>query len=363
MTLNTPLIYAINAFDPSYSHTFEFSYSGNQAVANRAVIVDNETQTEVYNVKQEGLKLNHILAADTLEVGHSYLIQIQVYDANDNYSNLSDAVLFYCFTTPQFYFSNVNDGDTISAANFDLALTYAQSETETLNEYKYYVYDMTNELIYTSESFYTETDMTHTIYGLKNNYIYYVRAIGKTTHGMTVDTGMIQITVSYYNISSSVAFEAVNDSQTGCIILKTNITSVGYDLLNDNYTIENGMVDLTGNTLTYKAGTSGDFPLIIKAKHLPIGKFCWSTDGSITVSIECICDLYYAHLSVRDNDIKYDVFRQIIGGYLVNSTGNTITDSEHNYLMIVKEGYDNETLMALQIYRKNNRYDIDVSYV
>ena len=92
MTLNTPSIYAVDAFDPSYSHTFNFSYSGTQTTSNRAIIIDSETQEEVYNVKQDGLKLNHVLPANTLTAGKSYIIQIQVYDANDNYSNLSSGV-------------------------------------------------------------------------------------------------------------------------------------------------------------------------------------------------------------------------------------------------------------------------------
>lgn len=350
MTLNTPLLYSVNAFDPSNEHTFEFEYSGAQANSNRAVITDKDTQEVVYNVKQDGLKLNHVLPANTLLAGHSYLIQIQVYDANGNYSNLSEAILFYCFTTPQFYFSNINNGDTISTANIELALTYTQQETETLNEYKYYLYDMTRSLIYTSDSYYTESNMTHIIYGLKNDVVYYVRAMGKTAHGMDVDTGMIAITVKYLSVASNLAFEATNDSNSGCIVLKTNIITVDFEIENENYKIENGIVDLTGNTLTYLIGAEGDFYLPIIATKIPIGNFCWTTDKSILVSIKVIAEKYYAHLSIDYNNVRYNIFKLIDESYL----GYVGSD----YISTI-----DGLAIAFQVYRKNNIYDLEVTYV
>ena len=363
MTLNTPSIYAVDAFDPSYSHTFNFSYSGTQTTSNRAIIIDSESQEEVYNVKQDGLKLNHVLPANTLTAGKSYIIQIQVYDANDNYSNLSSGVLFYCYSTPQFYFSNVNDGDVISSANFELKLTYTQAENEPLNEYKYYLYDLTKELIYTSDSYYTEENLSHTIYGLKNDYIYYVRAVGRTSHNMSVDTGIIQINIKYSVYDSSVAFEAINDRKTGCIIFKTNIVSVGYETENDNYTIENGTVTLSGNTLTYETGVNGDFALIVKAKQLPIGEFLWTTNRSISVSICNICDNYYCRLLVNDNGVKYDILKPIGGATVTDSNGNVLSDNNNQYISVTDSSqYDTENMIVFEIYRINDMYQINASY-
>lgn len=363
MTLNTPLLFSVNAFDPSYSHTFEFAYSGIQAVANRAIITDNATQTEVYNRKQDGLRLNHVVPANILKAGKSYLIQIQVYDADGNFSNLSEAMLFYCFTTPQFYFSNVNNEDVISEANLTLKLNYSQEENELLNEYKYYIYDAMKELIYTSDSFFTDNDLSHTIYDLKNDNIYYVRAIGTTTHGINLDTGMLQIAIKYNTIPANISFEVINDNKKGCIVFKTNIVTVGYETLNDNYTIDNGLVKLFDNTLTYEVASEGDFCLIIKAKQLPIGKFCWTTDESISISIECIANKYYCHLCVNNGELRYDVFKTIVGAYIVDSSGNTLINSDKHYISIVDaENYDSDSMIVFQLYRKNNIYDITASY-
>jgi hypothetical protein len=351
MILETPILSPINAFDPVYEYTFEFSFASSlhpQVVSNRAIITDNDTQELIYDVKQDALALNHVLPANTLNPGHSYSIQIYVYDRDGNYS-ISNTSLFYCFTTPRFYFSNINDGDIVYSADLELKLTYEQDQTETLNEYKYYLYSMTKDLMYTSDSFYTENDMVHAIYGLKNSYIYYVRAMGKTVHGMNVDTGLIQITVKYINVPSNVAFEAVNDRDTGCIMLKIDIVAVDFVTENENYSIENSIVDLTGNTLTYMVGIDSDLYIMLKAKKLPLSAFCWSTNNSIVLSVKKNIDEYYIHLSVEENKPGYNIYKAIDKNYIAYADRNYIT---------IKD----DISMVVQIYRKNNIYDLEITY-
>lgn len=365
MTLSTPLLYSVDAFDPAYEHTFEFSYSGNQAVSNRAIITDNETQEQIYNVNQNGLKLAHVLPAGTLEVGHSYLIQIQVYDANGNMSDLSDAVLFYCFTTPQFYFENLSDGDKISSANLTLVLSYSQAENEPLNEYKYYFYDMTHELIYTSDSYYTEENMTHTIYGLKTDCVYYVQAIGQTTHGMHLDTGILELIVNYHKTTGNMALKVANDPSSSCVVIKSNIIDIKHTLDNENYTIENGIVNLNDNTLTYEIVVEDDFCTVIKAKQLPNGKFFWTTDGNISLSTICIANQYYARLVIQDGDMHYDILKSILESVrsVMDSDDNIVLDSIDNNIYIHNgDSYTTNYIIVISVYRKNNVYDLKISY-
>lgn len=354
MTLSTPQIYSVNAFDPSYSYSFNFSYSGTQAEANRAIIIDNETQTEVYNVKQDGLKLSHILPANTLQSGKSYLIQIQVYDANDNSSDLSDAVLFYCFKTPILRFLNLQGGDVITSANYELELAYTQPEGEVLNEYRYYLYDITKKLVYSSDSYYTDADMKHTIYGLKNETAYYVRAIGKTTHGMDADTGLVEIIIKYSNVVSNFGFEAINDKNTGCIILKTNIITVNFSIENENYTITNGTVDLKNNTLIYQVSIPSEFCMALKAIRLPMGTFCYSEFGNskMFLSVKYIANKYYCHLLVKQDDIEYNLYKLLPD-----------TAAIENGDVIVADKDGNKKTIAIEIYRENNLYDMNVIYM
>jgi hypothetical protein len=233
----------------------------------------------------------------------------------------------------------VNSGDTVSSANLELKLSYEQAEAETLNEYKYYLYDRTREVIYSSDSFYTENDMIHTIYGLENDCEYYVRAIGKTAHEMNIDTGMVKIIARYINYASNVAFKAENDSATGCVTLKIDIIAVDFEIENENYSIENGIVDLTDNTLTYMVNVENDFYMVLKAQPLPLGDFCWTTDKNIVLSIKNISDKHYAHLTVAGTGTGYNIFKTI----------------DENYL-------SNDKIIVFQIYRKNNIYDLQISY-
>lgn len=364
-TLNTPSVYSINAFDPNYSHTFEFYYTGTQIVSSEAIITDNETQTIVYNAIQEGYKFNHTIPAipDKLIVGKSYIIQIRVYDAHGNQSNLSNSVLFYCFSQPNLYFSNVNDGDSISMANLELKLSYEQSETEQLSEYRYYLYDSGKTQIYESSSYYTEENMNHTIYGLSNETTYYVRAIGVTQHGMNVDTSLVQINIEYNTAEANVVFKATNDSKTGCIILHSNILSVGYDIGDSKYIIENGELILDG-TLTYDVTVDGDFCLIVKARRLPLGRFLYTTDGTISLSILCISGKYYCNLRIKTESGWYDIFEEIIGVTLINDTSTQIVDSNINYITVANSSeYNFNNMILFEVYRKNNIYDLRASYL
>lgn len=361
--LETPSLYAVDAFDPAYPHTFEFYYTGDQIVSNRAVIYDNATQQQIYDKVQDGLKTNHILPADTLQSGHAYTLQIQVYDSQGNSSGLSERVLFYCYSAPALYFSNANHEDYVSSANYTLNLAYRQTEGEPLSEYQYLVYDSVRTQVYASPLYHTEEHMSHTVYGLENNSAYYVRAVGKTAHGMSVDTGYVKLNIKYHTVASNLSFEAVNDPATGCINLTTNILTVGYDTENDNYRIENGEVVLENNVLSYETGADGDFCLIVKARKLPVGRFLHTTDEAISLHIVNIADRYYCNLRVNTDSVTCNIFREITGATLVTAGDDQLVDSCKNYIVAADASqYNSETMIVFEIYRSNNIYDLRASY-
>lgn len=350
-TLNTPSIYSISAFDPAHEHIFEFYYTGNQIYSNRAIITDNTTQGIVYDETQDGLKASHTLPANTLESGKSYTIQIQVFDINGDSSEISTAMLFYCFTTSEFYFGNVKNGDLISGANYELELMYSQIDGEALNEYQYYVYDATRSPIYSSKSYYTSENLKHTIYGLQNNSIYYVRAIGNTTHGMQLDTDFIQISIKYNTVEPNISFIARNDATTGCIILSSNILTVPYEIKSNDYIIENGMVNLEDNMLTYELKVNGDFCIVLKAKKIPIDKFLFTDDGSISFSVVCIADTYYCNLKIQTTSECYNIFKELPNGVF-----------EDGYVSVDESIHSVTSLFVFEIFRANNIYDFTISY-
>ena len=64
-TLNTPLIHPIYAFDPQYNYSVSFTYTGNQTVRNRAVVLDNDTYQTVYDSEQDRMRLDHVFPGGT----------------------------------------------------------------------------------------------------------------------------------------------------------------------------------------------------------------------------------------------------------------------------------------------------------
>lgn len=272
--LNTPLLNAVSAFDPAHPYSFSFLYSGNQAVKSRLLITDNETLAVLLDHIQNGLRLAHDLPAGTLTPGRSYQAQIQVFDANGNSSALSQPVIFYCCSVPEFHFQNIQNSMTISAANLELELIYSQPEAEPLQQYQYYVYELDRSVMYYSEVYYGEENFTHTVYGLKNDTGYYVRAVGRTLHGMELDTGYIQINVQYFTSPANMVLTVMNNRTGGYLSYYTGIKTIGYTVGDENYTIADGAVTLSGNYLIYNEGFNikEDFTAVIKAGTLPVNR-------------------------------------------------------------------------------------------
>lgn len=363
MVLNTPKINGIGVFDANYPYTFSILYEGEQAVRNRAVIRDNTTYDIIYDKTQDGLRLNHIIEADTLENNKTYSIQIQVFDVQGNSSNLSDVVIFNCYTTPLFYFSNVNAGNTIASANLSTGITFSQGEGDSLKEYKYYLYDANRSQLYSSNSFYTLSDTAHTYYGLSNMTNYFIRAVGKTVYGFNVDTGYVQISVKYNCIPTNIAVQAQN--KDGRIILNANIVSTDYDLENDSYILENGELTLTDNIIKYHVKDLDDFSLIVKARNLPPEKpfiDIFSEQGHMSAMITAISGKYYCKLNTQNNSSRNIIYQPILGPLIGDTAGNAVSTTENELIRTVTNVYDKTALIVFEIQRSNHLYSLETYY-
>ena len=163
-----PIINKINPLDATKDNIISMSYVGNLPYSNRIVIYDATTLAVLYDntSTNTNYSIEHIIPANTLTNGKKYAIQGQVFDINGNASALSDKAYFYCLATPLFYFSNVNDGDIINTASIFATLVYQQSDFEDLNEYRYYLYDSTKNLLVESETFYGADNLNYAYRGL-----------------------------------------------------------------------------------------------------------------------------------------------------------------------------------------------------
>ena len=199
MALNKPQLYieASYAFDATYEREFKYLWASgnNQSVANTLIIRDNETNTIVYNTKQETLLLKHVLPANTLQNGKTYNVCIQVFDRDNNASELSDTLIFKCYTTPALSLNVINE-QVIKNSSYLFEINYNQIEGEELQYYFLELYDGNKQLLYnTGVKYNIESGITLTDF--IDNTSYYIKAYGQTINHMEIETDFILFHVEY----------------------------------------------------------------------------------------------------------------------------------------------------------------------
>lgn len=215
---------ATYAFDASDARTITFSYSGGQLQSNTLVIKNNETNSVVYSATQTTMLLKHTIPANTLSNGTLYNVSVKVTETNGNISDLSNTLLFYCYSTPTFKM-NITEGQIIANASYSTEITYEQAEGERLQSYYVVLYDTQQQELYRSAVRY-DTSLPVMISNLEDNKSYFIRAFGETLNHMQLDTGYISIAVKYITPSMYSYLVAENDSKNGVIVLTSNITSI-----------------------------------------------------------------------------------------------------------------------------------------
>lgn len=331
-----PVIRNIEPFDANVGTTISFVYSGNQPYMNRIVIFDALDMSRIHfgdlaYHDETTRQLKHTVPAGVLENGKQYAMTVQCFDNVGEPSAVSDKVFFWALSSPTFLFNNFES--EVKSSSISLEILYSQKENEDLSQIQFYLYDINKIQLSTSGIIYDSEKMRYTFSGLENTTIYYVRAIGQTSHGINVDTGYQQIFVKFENPNSYAMIYANEDSNgTGTVNYYTNI-SIIRPTRND-YVIEDGYLILNGDSITYNTGFEIDenFTLAIKHKfaygeilHL-VNKY----DMNITLSI------------VEDKD-KARYMLRVDNGYVCFSDSFDVIDDITVYLR-----------------RKNNIYDITV---
>lgn len=369
MTLSTPLIKKIPAFDPSQNYSVEFSYEGNQAVKNRAIIIDNETYQTVYDNEQERMRLDHVIVANTLEAGKTYQIRIKVYDNYGNESDFSSPVLFYCYTTPSFSFTNITDDMIYRTSVLPVTLNYSQSEGEAFNECQINLYTYDYVLSSSSAVLYDVSSLSHTFYGLQNESVYYIRATGRTTHDMPLDTGYIKVNIQYMMKYSNVIFRVLNLPEIGSISMSSNIIDIDYKLENEDYILKNGELVIYDNSLTYYDGFSApsEYSVYCKARKLiPNSRFIeLKTPGaskSVWLEINKIGALYYCILNAPYALGIYNIYKELPKAALVDEKGNLLVDTTDHVLTLVNLDYVDGYTTVFEIKFKNGYFGLQVYY-
>lgn len=150
-----------------------------------------------------------------------YYLKIKARNSKDETATeLSDAVLFYCHEKPTISFIDIDQDDTnrisYPAYSFDLKYSNIEDQGESLNRYKYLLYD-SNKNVLLEETYYGSVSKSFLVNGLDNEGTYYVRAVGETVNGYTLDTGFYEISVRFSAIVKSLSIKAENVPLEGVV--------------------------------------------------------------------------------------------------------------------------------------------------
>lgn len=270
MALTRPVLIQPPAFDATKEYTFTFTvYSGDQVVANRLVIRNNETNATVYDEKQETFRYEHIVNADELVNGTYYNAYLTTFNANGEESVASLTVQFWCYNDPVITFTNFPETGYVEAPSFNFEFTYTQAQNEPLNTYVVNLYNSSRELVSTSGNIYVQdgTPPYHANYlftGFEDQSDYFVEVAGSTVEGTVITTGLQEFQVRYSRPDLFSLVELMNNCDEGYITLRSRIVLIdGSSNPDPPIFIDNEEVDVTGDghyvEWTQGYSISGDF--------------------------------------------------------------------------------------------------------
>lgn len=353
--MNKPQLYINSsyAFDARYEHEFYYlwSFANNQSVANTLVIRDNETNTIVYNTKQETLLLKHVLPANTLQNGKTYNVCVQVFDRDNNASEFSNQLIFKCYTTPTFSLNVVSE-QVIRSSSYLFTVNYEQPEGEELQYYSLELYDGNKQFLYNTGARYNiEAGITLTDF--MDNESYYVKAYGQTINHMEIETDLILFHVEYikpemYSYMTVENREAYGDVQFTSFLVSIEGRGVNGDptfidgdyvdtitgnaiCFDENFSISAGKISVTGKGFILNQPF-----LIIKNSNYHTMTFTWKYG---TYEQENDIEKWYVELKCVD--------------------GKVITYHISNFILLP----DSEQLIDIQIKIVNSYIDITVKEV
>ena len=257
-----PILYNSDAWDASTEKTFRFLYDGNQSFSNILQIKNNVTGQIVYQESETTMQLKHTVPANTLQNGTLYNVRVAVIDIDNNVSEFSDPLIFYCYTTPTFTFDNLQEYQVIKNSSYQVYMTYTQMENEPLQSWEISLYDISQHKIKSSGVHYDE-NIKYTLTNLEDNQSYYIKATCITLNGLEVDTGFIQFSVNYKQPSIYSILTLENVSNSGYIKLQSNIRAVEAHSSKDIVYINGEYADLRDNTVYINKDFSLDDDFII----------------------------------------------------------------------------------------------------
>ena len=330
-----PQIYLVNTFDARTEQEIRFVWEGNQSFANICIIRDNVTDAIVYQATQTTMQLRHVVPPGSLTNGKLYNVRVATIDINNNISEYSSPVLFYCFTYPNFVFSNISTNYIIRNATYQVNMSYSQIENEPLESYVIELYDESRNLLQSSGTKYDD-ELRYTFVSLEDNQTYYIKATGRTLNGLYIETDYILVSVNYEQpqVYSIITLENIKES--GLIKIQSNIRIVECYTTNPPIFIDGEYIDLRNDTLRIDNGFELESDYIIRCAGYDLQTGLVMTIGSV--------EIYFRKSGTKSYVELYSPFYQLKYYCYSNYLENLAANEKVEFTIIKRNGLFNVSL-------------------
>lgn len=138
----------------------------------------------------------------------------------------------YCYSSPTFYITNVNN--EIKNSSINPYISYFQNDGETIKNFQFMLYDNNKVMIDSSPVYYSLENDNYSFHSMVNASIYYIRAVAETTHGMVLDTGYTEFVTNFVVIPATTIFSLENNYNGGYVFSHWALNSVNGDSYSPN---------------------------------------------------------------------------------------------------------------------------------
>lgn len=343
-----PQLYKYDAVDATTEIILKFIWNGNQTFGNSCVIRNNITDEIVYQATETTMQSRHVISPNTLINGVLYNARIATIDINNNMSEYSDPILFYCFTTPTFIFDNLTKNQVVRNASYQVLMSYSQIENEPLKSWEISLYDHSKNLIQTSNINYSN-NIKYTLTNLEDNQSYYIKATCMTLNGMEISTEYISFSVNYKQPAIYSILTLENIKENGYIKLQSNIRAVEAHSEKDIEYIDNEYVNLKDNKVFIDKDFSldDDFIINLLGYNLVSGKLIMQlSDGTNNVSLYLRNGIYDVNNNVNMTFVELSI-----------PIGFTRYICFSNYINTPKDS----DLLSITVKRKNQLFNVYIT--
>lgn len=324
----------ISAFDAATDKKINFTYSGNQCIANTLIIYNSATNAVVYENRVTSFALSHTIPAGTLTNGGAYYVKITAHYMEGSTecsvaSPLSN--VFLCLETPVWRFNNLMEGAVIHNAALQVTMYYEQEQNDLLDEFYIELYDYGHVLKYRSGTRY-DIEEPFEISNLDDNSTYYLRAYGTTVSGLKIDTRTtypndLMINVDYVvpEIYSHAGLENIPDS--GSVRIALNVAYVeGYSENGKEFTyIDNEYINLEDDMVVFDENVymSDEFTFLLRGRNFKLNTDIMvikAADNGSVVTVKLReatvsgASVYFAELrcTLQGSEIEYVLYSDFV---------------------------------------------------